>query len=74
MMAEMIAKYPTPGKGAAAAAPVPAGPCRRGRSGTIAEAQSAARNVVPAGNGSGYLNEVSPLTVRQVQSGEHREA
>jgi hypothetical protein len=71
MMAEMIANYPTPGKGAAAA-PISAAPSA-GASGTVAESPSAARNVVPAGNGSGYLNEVSPLTVRSTSS-DHREA
>jgi hypothetical protein len=71
MMAEMIANYPTPGKGTAAA-PISAAPSA-GTSGTVAESPGAARNVVPAGNGSGYLNEVSPLTVRST-SGDHREA
>ena len=56
MMAEMIANYQAPGKSQAtappAAAPVPETP---------AQASGAARTVVvPAGNGSGYLNEVSP--------------
>ena len=72
MMAEMIANYPTPGKGTAAAAPIPAA-SSAAVSGTVAESPSAARNVVPAGNGSGYLNEVSPLTVR-ITSDDHREA
>ena len=82
MMAEMIATYPTAGKGAAAAAPAPAGPRRlvrahvggspRATARTIAEAQSKAQ-VVPAGNGSGYLNEVSSLTVHS-KSGDNREA
>ena len=60
MMAEMIASYQAPGKSPAAAtppAPVPA----------PAQASGPVRNiVVPAGNGSGYLNEVSPspLTAR----------
>ena len=71
MMAEMIANYPAPGKDTAAA-PMPAAPSAAA-SGTVAEAPSAARNVVPAGNGSGYLNEVSPLTVRS-KSDDHREA
>jgi hypothetical protein len=69
MMAEMIANYQTPGK---AAAPIPAAPSAAA-SGTVAESPSEARNVVPAGNGWGYLNEVSPLTVRSM-SGDHREA
>ena len=61
MMAEMIANYQAPGKSpeATAAAPAPA-PAPTQASGTV-------RNVVvPAGNGSGYLNEVSPspLTAR----------
>ncbi len=72
MMAEMIATYSSQGKSPATAAPVPAG-ASAAASGTGAEAPSAARNVVPAGNGSGYLNEVSPLTVRST-SGGHREA
>ena len=65
MMAEMIANYPTPGKSATAAAPVPAAPPPRRRA-RPRKRNGAARNVVPAGNGSGYLNEVSPLT-RQVR-------
>ena len=84
MMAEMIANYPSQGKGPATAAPIPAAPSAAA-AGTVAEAPSAARNVVPAGNGSGYLNEVSPLTVRprrasrgliddDVASGDRREA
>ena len=57
MMAEMIANYQAPGKSPAtapsAAAPAPEAP---------AQANGAARTVVvPAGNGSGYLNEVSAL-------------
>ncbi len=61
IMAEVIANYPTAGKGAAAAAPTPiAHEASAAR--TIAEAQSKAQ-VVPAGNGSGYLNEVSALTI-----------
>jgi hypothetical protein len=72
MMAEMIANYPTPGKGTAAAPPIPAATAAA-TSSTVAESPSAARNVVPAGNGSGYLNEVSPLTVRST-SDDHREA
>ena len=71
MMAEMIANYPVPGKSAAAPPPTPmshdASALR-----TIAEAQSKAQ-VVPAGNGAGYLNEVSPLTVR-TGLGEDRQA
>ena len=66
MMAEMIANYQAPGKSPAAAAPPSAA------SGAPAETSGAVRSVVPAGNGSGYLNEVSPLTVRA--SGEQREA
>jgi hypothetical protein len=61
MMAEMIANYsapsasPSPGAVAAPTAP-PAEPV---------QSNGAGRHVmVPAGNGSGYLNEVSPLTVR----------
>jgi len=72
MMAEMIANYPAPGKGTTPAAPTPAAPSA-GALGTVAPTSSAARNVVPAGNGSGYLNEVSPLTVRTTP-GDHREA
>ncbi len=66
IMAEVIANYPTAGKGAAAA-PMGHGPSQshtiaEAQSKNIAEAQSKAQ-VVPAGNGSGYLNEVSSLTV-----------
>jgi nucleotide-binding universal stress UspA family protein len=61
MMAQMIATYSAssawPSTGAVAA---PAAP-----SAAPAHSSGAVRNVmVPAGNGSGYLNEVSPLTVR----------
>jgi nucleotide-binding universal stress UspA family protein len=62
MMAEMIANYSassaSPSKESVAApAEPPAAPAQPSRP---------ARNVmVPAGNGSGYLNEVSPLTVRR---------
>ena len=60
MMAEMIANYQAPGKSPSTATtmPVPAP--------APAQASSAPRSVVPAGNGSGYLNEVSPspLTAR----------
>ena len=72
MMAEMIANYQAPGKSPATAATVPAGPSAAGL-GAPAEAPGPARNVVPAGNGKGYLNEVSPLTVPS-GSGDHREA
>ncbi len=77
IMAEVIANYPTAGKGAAAAAPpAPRRSERRGGAGhgpsqahtvaeaqgkNIADAQSKAQ-VVPAVS-SGYLNEVSALTV-----------
>ena len=68
IMAEVIANYPTAGKGAAAAAPAPAGhgpshahTVAEAQSKNIADAQSKAQ-VVPA-VGSGYLNEVSSLTV-----------
>src|SRR5687768_1030710 len=59
MMAEMIATYSassaSPSTGAVAAPAATAAP---------AQSIGATRNVmVPAGNGSGYLNEVSPLTV-----------
>ena len=53
MMAEMIANYPTPGKGAAAATPIPAA-LSAAATGTVAESSSAA----PAADGGGYLNEV----------------
>jgi nucleotide-binding universal stress UspA family protein len=56
MMAEMIANYPSAAKNTAAKPAEPARP---------------AATVIPAGNGNGYLNEVSPLTER---SAEHREA
>jgi nucleotide-binding universal stress UspA family protein/Zn finger protein HypA/HybF involved in hydrogenase expression len=71
IMAEVIANYPTAGKGAAAAAPTPMSH-EASAARTIAEAQSKAQ-VVPAGNGSGYLNEVSSLTVR-TKSDENRES
>ena len=71
MMAEMIANYQSPGKSATAAT-VPAGPSAAGL-GAPAEAPGPARNVVPAGNGRGYLNEVSPLSVPS-KSADHREA
>ena len=69
MMAEMIANYQAPGKSPATAAPLPAAPSAA--SVAPAETSGAVRSVVPAGNGSGYLNEVSPLTVRA--SGDHGE-
>ncbi len=62
MMAEMIANYQAPGKSPGApAAPVPTSPSATPSS-APAEASVAPRTVVPAGNGSGYLNEVSPLS------------
>jgi nucleotide-binding universal stress UspA family protein len=66
MMAEMIASYPSQSKspGTATAAPVPAG-SSAAAPGAPAGATGAVRDVVPAGNGSGYLNEVSPLNARQ---------
>ena len=76
IMAEVIANYPTAGKGAAAApAPMGHGPSQahtiaEAQSKNIAEAQSKAQ-VVPA-VGSGYLNEVSPLTVPS-KAGDNRE-
>jgi hypothetical protein len=78
MMAEMIAKYPSQGKGSTTSAPAPMGhgpsqahTIAEAQSKNIAEAQSKAQ-VVPAVS-SGYLNEVSPLTTPGA-SGEHREA
>jgi nucleotide-binding universal stress UspA family protein len=59
MMAEMIATYPAPSKSPAAA--------------TAPEVSGAAPATTPAGNGRGYLNEVSPLNVLGA-SGERREA
>jgi nucleotide-binding universal stress UspA family protein len=58
MMAEMIANYSAPSASTSTGAvAAPAAP--------LAQSGGAPRNVmVPAGNGSGYLNEVSPLTVR----------
>src|SRR5215203_4870182 len=56
MMAEMIANYPAAKNTAA----------------RPAEAARPAATVIPAGNGNGYLNEVSPLTERSA-SGGHRE-
>ena len=62
IMAEVIANYPTAGKAAPAAAPHPvAHDPAASAARTIAEAQAKAQ-VVPA-VGSGYLNEVSALTV-----------
>jgi hypothetical protein len=64
IMAEVIANYPTAGKGAAAAVPAGHEAARtiaEAQSKNIAEAQNKAQ-VVPA-VGSGYLNEVSSLTV-----------
>ena len=66
MMAAMIATYnassASPSTGAVVAPPAPSAAVAQS-SGTASS--GAARNVmVPAGNGSGYLNEVSPLTVR----------
>ena len=69
MMAEVIANYPTAGKGAAAATPI--GHDAK-QSQLIAEAQKKAQ-VVPAGNGSGYLNEVSSLTVATGSVEDRRE-
>ena len=62
MMAEMIAKYSASSATASSAGASPAA--------KPAEPSGAARTVIPAGNGSGYLNEVSPLTERSA-SGEH---
>jgi len=56
MMAEMIATYNGPG-----ASPVVS---------KAPEAGSPAPAIVPAGNGTGYLNEVSPLSARGPSS-EH---
>jgi hypothetical protein len=68
IMAEVIANYPTAGKGATVGAQAPTGhgpspthTIAEAQSRNIAEAQSKAQ-VVPA-VGSGYLNEVSSLTV-----------
>ncbi len=62
IMAEVIAAYPNAGKGAPAAAPHPvAHDTAASQPRNIADAQSKAQ-VVPA-VGSGYLNEVSSLTV-----------
>ncbi len=76
IMAEVIANYPTAGKGAAAAAPAPTGhgpqahTIAEAQNKNIAEAQSKAQ-VVPA-VGSGYLNEVSSLSVPS-KPGDNRE-
>jgi len=56
MMAEMIATYNGPGASPAVA--------------KAPEAGSPAATIVPAGNGTGYLNEVSPLSARG-PSNEH---
>jgi hypothetical protein len=61
MMAEMIATYPSRGKSPATAAPVPADPSAAPATAPAPEAPGA-----PAGNGSGYLNEVSALSARRV--------
>ena len=62
MMAEMIATYPSQGKSpeGAATAHDSAGP-----SAATSGASGAGAAVIPAGNGHGYLNEVSPLTARE---------
>jgi nucleotide-binding universal stress UspA family protein len=73
IMAEVIAAYPNAGKGAPAAAPQPAAASHTvadAQGKNIADAQSKAQ-VVPAGNGSGYLNEVSSLTVPRGDYTEH---
>jgi nucleotide-binding universal stress UspA family protein len=60
MMAEMIANYSAP-----SASPSPGAVVAPAPAAAPAQSTGAVRNVmVPAGNGSGYLNEVSPLTVR----------
>ncbi len=59
MMAEMIATYNAPGASPAVA--------------TAAATNGPASNAGAATNGSGYLNEVSPLTARSASS-EPREA
>src|SRR5687767_642219 len=60
MMAEMIATYSAPSASSTGAVAAPAA------SAAPAQSIGTARNVmVPAGNGIGYLNEVSPLTVRR---------
>jgi nucleotide-binding universal stress UspA family protein len=69
MMAEMIANYSAP-----SASPSPGAVVAPAPAAAPAQSTGAVRNVmVPAGNGSGYLNEVSPLTVRSTP-GDHREA
>ena len=61
MMAEMIATYSAP-----SASPSTGAVAARRRRPRPRNRTAPARNVmVPAGNGSGYLNEVSPLTVRR---------
>jgi nucleotide-binding universal stress UspA family protein/rubrerythrin len=68
MMAEMIANYPAAGKSPAAVAP--AGPSAAAPD-APAQANGAVRTVVvPAGNGSGYLNEVSPSPLTARPTGE----
>ena len=62
MMAEMIATYSVPSSKAANPGVA-----------TVTESSSASPNVAPPGNGNGYLNEVSSLTVRSA-SDEHPEA
>ena len=76
IMAEVIAAYPNAGKGTPAmAAPAGHGPSHEhkvadAQNKNIADAQSKAQ-VVPAVS-SGYLNEVSSLTVHR-KPGENRE-
>ena len=67
MMAEMIATYPTAGKGA----PAPEDHDVK-QSRNIVDAQTKAQVVPAVGNGSGYLNEVSSLNVPH-KPGDHRE-
>jgi len=56
----MIATYSAPSASSTGAVAAPAA------SAAPAQSIGTARNVmVPAGNGIGYLNEVSPLTVRR---------
>jgi nucleotide-binding universal stress UspA family protein/rubrerythrin len=75
IMAEVIAAYPNAGKGAPAGAPAPAGhgpshahTVAEAQTKNIADAQSKAQ-VVPA-VGSGYLNEVSSVSVPSKPGGE----
>jgi nucleotide-binding universal stress UspA family protein len=65
MMAEMITAYSAAGKSPGAPAAAPDHTAAPTAAASVpAEAGGVSRSVVPAGNGGGYLNEVSPLSVQ----------